>query len=611
MVKNNKINKKKSIDELTVIDLVESVQKQSKINAGKQQRVNALLKGLQNDVALKVYTTIINLMRQKGVESFPSTYKQLFNVLEQDNHLNIKIFTDNGIPEEAVARFLLNLMIGPVQKMKDDIDGAGEKIDTAVIAIYGATVTPMKKRVAALDAVSKKVELNNGIIISGGRSWTSIVPKKYREDIMREYNSKQEAGGEEHASYMKIELDREVIFRMKKALECFIKELNPDYKSEENGLIVDAFLGEDGAEWLRAVVLEKSKLIGGLSKITSIRELISIFNEDDKKRIESILLKRVIDDKVKNEINKDIKGAKKGIVHGRAMAIMRNIGGKDDVKTYVHGKHEQIWMELLSDEIEKAEQEISKGKNGVYKEEKLEKLQTKLNELKRTQKDGYAGMYNKYIQSKYYEIINSEELRAKYESIFAKEEQNENSFDIWLKEYIENEYIKNAIIHELTEVEAMQLEWNQYKSKNYSTKSNVVEDRQSANTNENAVHTIEEFIKLRKNHPEIKDLIVISDWQYLMRQLLTTKKAAHEMGMNDINIIGYPASAIKKYEGRGVAMQGTINDVIDCLLGELEKIGKYDDVEDLVLPDNTDYILDNGEQILVNGKKLIEKDLEV
>lgn len=595
--KNNEVNDKvlqSTAESLNILDFFKKASPDyNGSNTEKQARINTLLKGLPLDVAEKVYVLIRERMNKKGFSTFPSSYKELVNVLRQGDNLVLEDFTGAGIPKEAVAIMLLNLMIGPAQKMKDDIDESEEKKDTAVIALYGAAAPHIKKRVLALEELSKKVNLDNGIIISGGRSWTSIVPKKYREDIEKEYNRMQiyPEDGTMHESNLKRELDRAVVYRMKSGLSYFIKELG--YNEDNGSDIVDAFFGEDGANKLRSLVYGKAQEKGVAVNIKSIEDLFWLIDRDGVKQIQEIILKKVIDDKVKDVINNQINLEKKKDIEKRADGIIKNI---PEVTTYVHKKNEKIWMDLLDREIE----EIRNQKN-ISKKDKI-----KLKELGKMKENGYQATHEQYIQKRCDEIKKNE--KEKYEEIQRQRNQNSVNFDEWLKSYVEHEYIKDTIIHGLTEVEAIQLDWNQYESK--KTIPDVIEDRKATNTNENAVNTIEEFLKLREKNPEIKDLIVISDWQYLLRQMLTTRKAARDKGIDDINIIGYPACAIKKRDGQGVALQGSIDDVIVVLLGELDKIGRYNDAGDEVLPSNTDYDLDKGNLILVDGKKLTIEDLE-
>ena len=119
-------------EDLVIVDVVKSYNESTKAKNRAQPGLNGLLNGLSSEVALAVYEAIINSMKQKGVTSFPKTYRELVNVLAKDSKIEdgeeipqklvLEDFTNKGIPKEAVVQILLNLMIGPVQIMKDSID---------------------------------------------------------------------------------------------------------------------------------------------------------------------------------------------------------------------------------------------------------------------------------------------------------------------------------------------------------------------------------------------------------------------------------------------------------------------------------------------------------
>lgn len=85
------------------------------------------------------------------------------------------------------------MVLGPVANMKKDIESNEEKINDAVVAVYGASAIPLKRRINALIPLSKHVNLDNGIIFSGGTSWSSIVPS----------SNKFKVSDEELANYLK------------------------------------------------------------------------------------------------------------------------------------------------------------------------------------------------------------------------------------------------------------------------------------------------------------------------------------------------------------------------------------------------------------------------
>ena len=102
---------------------------------------------------------------------------------------SIKEYTEDEIEKINDPMELYNLLIQPVSEMKQKLESSSSKINNAVVAVYGATTYPLLRRMNALNKLSKYVNLDNGIIISGGRSWTSVVPTSYTfRPSLREIN---------------------------------------------------------------------------------------------------------------------------------------------------------------------------------------------------------------------------------------------------------------------------------------------------------------------------------------------------------------------------------------------------------------------------------------
>ena len=118
------------------------------------------------------------------------------------------IENDSSISETEKVIMICELLYAPAQEMKDKVKEEatfGVKMNDAVVAVYGATIYPILRRVGALGDLKEFVNLNNGMSLSGGTSWNSIVPAAIRNlvdaearaDAASEYSGIKELSEEE------------------------------------------------------------------------------------------------------------------------------------------------------------------------------------------------------------------------------------------------------------------------------------------------------------------------------------------------------------------------------------------------------------------------------
>lgn len=412
-----------------------------------------------------------------------------------------KQYTREEIQGTSDIMLLYQLLLFPVANMKRDIESSERKND-AVAAVYGATAIPIKKRMNALNNLSKFVNLNNGIILSGGRSWTSIVPKS------------------------------------------------------------DKFRGDN--------------------------KIISEY----------------------------MNGQGKKLIQNRARTFMR---GFPEIKEIIRNKEKERWEELLKEEY--GDKDKSKLKS--YEEMYDAHINEKINEIMKSKERMkiFYGIYKDEINTNTNEANRVNDVARKYEKLnnefeewynmYQNDKKSARDFLDWLYIYFDNKYIENIIIHSITEVDLMKIELQ--KISNQKESPIIIEDRKATNSLENAENTVEAFEELRKNNPDLKKLIVVSDWQYLLRQVLTTQKVAQDRGLDDIEITGYPAdSRDVKHKGKNVALKfEDIEEYKKTMKTDLIKIVLYDNVGDCNI---TAYVeknkIENEGPIVLIGDQTLQEYIE-
>ena len=504
--------------------------------------------------------------------NMPKSYK---GFLEQEDKEKGYYYELEKIEDYHVIFMLYRLILGPAFQMKKKVENSEHNNDDAVIAVYGATIDPIRKRVMSLNPLSESISLDNGVILSGGRSWTSIVPKAINDYIEKNY--KKDAK-------FKIEVDESVLRRM-------VRD-NPIIKERIEQIVKDKkTYGVDTQNIMQ--ILYRSNPNDLFENILKDLMTAEEFEEIRQKAFDEEMRFRR-----KQEINKRINSGEKVKVLSRERAenIMHRI---KDMKKYLHDRDEEIWNEILAQEKKKymddgkdIPEELLRFNNydEMYNQWIVDNIE-KISDSKDSLKEYYLKYRKENSSEEEKASKNQDEISKRYEQDFEKwyeeYEQDKDSgmpFFDWLYGHLDTEHRISEIIHGVTEVELMQLVMKQG---NISEKTKkVIEDRQATNTAENAENTIKEFLKLREENPNLKRLIVISDWNYLLRQVLTTKKAAEDAGLEDVEIIGYPADCLERQDD-GKIIIADYKDVESCkkiLLGELKKIAMYDDVSDMEIP---------------------------
>lgn len=375
-----------------------------------------------------------------------------------ENTINIKNLSKEDI-EKLTDVQLYNILFGPLIDMKKEIEQDGKYKDNSVVAVYGATIVPIKRRVRALNQLSEFVDLDNGVIFSGGSSWDSVNPKRFKN----------------------------------------IEEIKEYWKSPKY------------TKWISA------KVASIIKNLPEIKEIIENKMEED----------------------------------------------------YISNMESNMHDNYDTESINNFKEEYRKNINDIYT--------LLINNLK-----------------------TNENMKKLYE-----QEETAQTYEEWLYNWVENYVISQYILNNMTEADFMEIDWiSNYKGNLKS--SNIIKDGKSNDTSENARNTIEEFVKLKSQNPKLNKLIVVTEWPYLLRQVLTTKKMAEKMGYDNIDIVGYPADVD---EGIGLNYKD-ISDyrkgIVSGLEANIYKIVSYDDVKDL---DITDYyykssIIENGPTVFIDDKDI-------
>lgn len=410
---------------------------------------------------------------------------------------NIKEYTEAEIDKMNNPLELYNLLLRPVQKMKEKIESSEKQTD-AVVAVYGATTYPLLRRINALNKLSHYVDLDNGIIFSGGRSWTSVVSSSHTfRPSLSEIKDYIDKSGKDLSQYSKEEIER-------------------------------------------------------------IEERIR-----------------------RQKINKYIK-LKDQLIRKRAVDILKEF---PEIKDKLYNREKEIWENYLDDYKKE------------YEQEKALNPETQKS-IPPTFKS-YDEMYDNYLNKKIESKKSGKELRPLYNMYRTEKGKNKESvigfnhwykkykknnsigkpFFKWLKDYYDKEHYEELVMRKVTEVDLMEIKLGNLAKEELFSK--IIEDKKATNSAENAVNTVEEFSKLKEKNPALKKLIVISEWQYLLRQVLTTQKAANDKGLNDIEIIGYPADM--DYHNEIALRVDTIDKFNSIMKNDLKKIATYHDVADYTI----------------------------
>lgn len=133
---------------------------------------------------------IENRKKEKQENIFPNSDK----LVEIINQLKARYSKFNNFTSQELLAYTLLLR---TLKMKAKIENTKDANNNAVVAVYGATTIPIKRRIGTLKKLrDSDVDLNNGIILSGGRSWTGIVQTsdnfKPSDEEIEDYLAKEE-----------------------------------------------------------------------------------------------------------------------------------------------------------------------------------------------------------------------------------------------------------------------------------------------------------------------------------------------------------------------------------------------------------------------------------
>lgn len=185
-------------------------------------------------------------------------------------------------------------------------------------------------------------------------------------------------------------------------------------------------------------------------------------------------------------------------------------------------------------------------------------------------------MLEEYMQK----MIGDKQLEEHFTKMYKEQVKNVNEIDFrnWLKQYIKDIFIRQFILNRCTESDFMQIIWDKVYNKNGAIKSKTIQEGKSFVTCENA----ENCLQIIQQYPDIRNLIVINEWPYLLRAILTTKKVADRLGSN-IRIMGLPAN---KSADIGFEFSD-LSDYRNVLITQIRKMVTYQDVGDM---DITQYL---------------------
>lgn len=216
-------------------------------------------------------------------------------------------------------------------------------------------------------------------------------------------------------------------------------------------------------------------------------------------------------------------------------------------------------------------------------------------------------LINDIVEEYMQKMMENPETESEFMNMYHNQTKNIPliSFSQWLKNYIKKNFVRQFILNKCSEADFMQIIWDKVYNKQGNIESKTVMDNSSVVTCENG----ENCLKILDEYPQIKNLIIINEWPYLLRAVLTTKKVAERLG-SKVNIMGLPANV---REGLGFKYKD-IEDYRNGLITQIRKMVTYPDVGDM---DITQYlkmkeICEGGPRIEIGDRLLesAEKDIK-
>lgn len=134
--------------------------------------------------------------------------------------------------------------------------------------------------------------------------------------------------------------------------------------------------------------------------------------------------------------------------------------------------------------------------------------------------------------------------------------------------------VRQYIINKLCESDLMKYELT---NKSIIT-NNIILESKSNNTLENAKYSLLEFKKIQESS-NIKTFVIINEYPYLHRAILTTQKVARDLNI-DVNILGYPASYNNDFDLFYSSFDELRYNSVNGLIPNLSKEILYSDCDD-------------------------------
>lgn len=535
----------------------------------------------------------IHELAMTGLSSRGSLFAKIIN----------SITNDPNITEQEKITMICELLYTPAKEMKDDVIESASfdiKVNDAVVAVYGATIYPLLRRMGGLVALSDYVNLNNGVILSGGTSWNSIVPAATKDLVNKEANADADREeSEEQASTLRMGVDE-----LKSVLLQALLKKNP---SSEEQSITAAQKKELRRKEKRMVELTIAKKYWNSrlthSRLTDILDVVpEVFN--------SLFGKFSVSDTEINTAVIDVLNSRE-----QMEAEEFHEPQTSDLYNYwvIFSSCETITPDLMSRFINEF------CKRTVFSLSKVQKSSLKeyAEGLFMLQPDEIQKKDARKIMKRIVKYCSTDEFRAAgrtfskleyYYALYWHENNNKRmrvpayspkvtgdlQFRKWLAKYIKRERHIEYITENITEAELMELLHKRSKLHKHADSengqpSNIYLEQRSTNTRENADETLKILQEIMEQKPGVKKLIIISDWQYLLRQVLTTKKAIADLiakrpglekTLGQIEVMGWPADRVRPSISTRFR---TGQDLIDAGLLELSKLITYeDDVEEMI-----------------------------
>ncbi len=600
----------------------------------------------ENDLALLLDVCFLRLSSyaHKEGQSYKNLPRYTIDALQKILNIGSKADVKNSELKSEFIEFemekhsqqlveLYNLIFGPAQALKESIDNLGQskkenmenkKIDDAVVAVYGAIYDKMIDRIDGLEALSEKVDLINGVIFSGsgGRFWR-IDPDRIKRDsiksiieilnpknrLMLKHDVINKLTGKDQEQKMDIDIESIICERVKQRINA-----------GDNGNLYNII------DKVATELDEKLKKLG--------KDKSAVIDED---------IRKLIDNRTKRAIKDIIENAEQP----RNM-VKKAIKEIPDIKKWVMEKNSEEWMQILEKGgIEKSEivEEINKYKalgeahKSVFENENWNVnpifLGMLINNIKNKDDDVLYQRCKNFVMEKNNETDNN--VIEKESKALMQNVKNDNANGINNSEFYSweiNRFIENNVLHSMTEADVMLIEWKKKDASKVlaelmsrkwekveennldiisDEKHKIIMDKKATNSAENAINTIEEVKKLRKENPEnsINSLIVVSDWRFLIRQYLTTKKKAEEAHIDNLEIMGYPGQKVGREESK-IKYKSRV-EFAKFALGELGKIIEYDDVGDAEISSDITSLEERRPKVFIGKKEfgeVIDADLD-